>query len=165
LIVVADSSPLNYLILIGEANILHRLYGRVLIPHAVAQELQHVRTPPVVRDWLVNKPIWLEIQDVKVSKKEGLLELDLGEREAIVLAQKHLPDVLLLMDEENGRHEADQRHIRTTGTLGVLEDAASRGFLDLSVSLARLRTTNFRVSESLLQWFLDRDAHRRKRKT
>lgn len=44
MIVVADTSPLNYLVLIGEADLLYRLYGRVLIPQAVLSELEHPET-------------------------------------------------------------------------------------------------------------------------
>jgi uncharacterized protein len=69
---------------------------------------------------------------------------------------------LLLMDEGKGRREAARRNLRTTtGTLGVLNDAASRGWVDLSSAFERLRQTTFRASPALLQSFLDRDAKRR----
>jgi predicted nucleic acid-binding protein len=45
MIVVADTSPLNYLILIGEPNLLYRLYGRTVIPRAVLSELQASGAP------------------------------------------------------------------------------------------------------------------------
>jgi predicted nucleic acid-binding protein len=44
MIVIADTSPLNYLVLIGEADILQRLYGRVVIPEGVLRELLHPDT-------------------------------------------------------------------------------------------------------------------------
>ena len=47
MIVVADTSPLYYLILIGEAEVLRRLYGRVVIPEAVLRELQNPQAPPI----------------------------------------------------------------------------------------------------------------------
>jgi len=34
MIVVADTTPVNYLILIGEIDVLPKLYGRVVIPPA-----------------------------------------------------------------------------------------------------------------------------------
>ena len=52
MIVVADTSPLNYLILIGEADLLHRFYSRVLIPQGVLSELRHPRTPSTVVEWV-----------------------------------------------------------------------------------------------------------------
>jgi predicted nucleic acid-binding protein len=48
-IVVADTSPLNYLILIDQADLLPSLFGEVLLPHAVHRELQHPKTPERVR--------------------------------------------------------------------------------------------------------------------
>jgi len=39
MIVVADTGPLHYLILINHAELLHRLYGEVVVPDAVATEL------------------------------------------------------------------------------------------------------------------------------
>lgn len=45
MIVVADASPLNYLIQIESVNVLHALFGRVLVPVAVMEELRHAHTP------------------------------------------------------------------------------------------------------------------------
>jgi hypothetical protein len=102
-IVIADSSPLNYLMLIGEADLLYELYGRVLIPQAVLSELQHHRAPSVVAQWIEGRPAWLEVRRVANPSKESIKELDLGESEAIALAEEYKPDVLLLIDEETGR--------------------------------------------------------------
>ena len=66
MIVVADTSPLNYLILIGEADLLHRLYSRVLIPQGVLSELRHPRTPSAVVEWVNHRPAWLEVRQVVV---------------------------------------------------------------------------------------------------
>ena len=52
MLVIADSSPLHYLVLIDQAAVLPRLVGQVLIPPMVAQELQRDRMPAPVRDWI-----------------------------------------------------------------------------------------------------------------
>lgn len=85
------------------------------------------------------------------------------EKPALVLAEQYKPDVLLLMDEEMGRLEAQRRKIQTTGTLGVLGDAASRGLVDLEAALQSLRKTNFRAPDSLLDWLIARHRQTRKR--
>jgi len=41
MIVVADTSPIHYLVQLGEADLLPELYGRVLVPSAVVEELRH----------------------------------------------------------------------------------------------------------------------------
>src|SRR5438105_1302019 len=53
-VVISDASPLHYLILIGHAEVLPSLYTEVLIPEAVAKELQQPATPESVRDWIVH---------------------------------------------------------------------------------------------------------------
>lgn len=57
MIVIADTSPLNYLVLIGEAEILQRLYGRVVIPEVVLRELQHPQTPTAEAEWVNHCPV------------------------------------------------------------------------------------------------------------
>ena len=52
MIVVADSSPLHYLILLEQTELLRRLYGEVLIPDTVAAELRAPASPPAVSEWL-----------------------------------------------------------------------------------------------------------------
>jgi predicted nucleic acid-binding protein len=52
MIVVADTTPLNYLMLIGEIELLSALYESILIPREVHEELQRLKTPPPVRAWV-----------------------------------------------------------------------------------------------------------------
>ncbi len=60
MIVVADTSPINYLVLIGHIEILPQLYVRILIPPAVWKELRDAQTPSSVRAWAAQVPAWLE---------------------------------------------------------------------------------------------------------
>jgi predicted nucleic acid-binding protein len=61
-VVVADTSPLNYLILIGEASILPELYTEIFIPDVVAAELCDPEAPEPVRKWAAHPPSWLNIR-------------------------------------------------------------------------------------------------------
>jgi predicted nucleic acid-binding protein len=101
ILVVADTSPLNYLIQIHCQEVLSRLYQRVLIPSAVFGELNQPQTPRVVREWLNSRPPWLEVKEVSLVWAPDLSMLDAGEREAIQLAREEHAD-LLLMDERMG---------------------------------------------------------------
>jgi predicted nucleic acid-binding protein len=49
MLVVADAPLLHYLVLIGSTPILAALFSHILIPYAVAEELQHPHTPTEVR--------------------------------------------------------------------------------------------------------------------
>jgi len=154
MIVVADTSPLNYLIQIGCASLLPALYERVLIPTAVVAELDDPRTPAVVKRWLLHVPKWVEVLRTASAPDAELSFLGPGEREAIQLAQERHAD-LLLIDERRGRFEAMRRGLFTTGTLGVLLASAERGLVDAQASYHRLlRETNFRATPALQENFL-----------
>ena len=161
-VVVADTSPLNYLILIGQIEMPRRLYGKIVAPAEVLAELADAGTPLEVREWAQSRPEWLEIRVVQGNQHDPALErIDPGERAAILLAQEET-DVLLLIDDGAGRAEANRRHIRNTGTLGVLRAAAIQQLLDLPSALAQLAATNFRVSQSLLDDLLAEDSARKR---
>lgn len=111
MIVVADSGPLHYLILLNQADLLHRLYGQVIAPEAVFGELTVATAPQPVKDWLSRPPSWLHIRSVPFDETELVTaDLDLGEREAIALAHLLSAD-LLLIDETSGRAEARRRSL------------------------------------------------------
>jgi predicted nucleic acid-binding protein len=159
--VVSNTTPLNYLVLINEAAVLHEVYGRIVIPQAVIDELQHDETPAIVRQWTVNRPEWLEVRQISMAHDVALEELGAGEREAIGLAEQ-LGASAIILDERAARQEAARRGLLVTGTLGVLDKAAERGLLDLGEAFERLRQTTFRASQELYQRFLDRDVERKR---
>jgi predicted nucleic acid-binding protein len=147
MLVVADTSPLNYLILIQAIQWLPLLYRRIAIPPAVWSELSHQDAPRMVLDWVAAVPPWLEI--ITPILRIPNLDLDEGESAAIALALE-LKANRLLLDERQGRKLIANRFpIEVAGTLAVLTDAAIAGHLDLRQALAALRTTNFRASARL----------------
>lgn len=64
MIVVADSGPLHYLILLQHIELLRRFYGQVLVPEPVASELSTAGAPAMVREWITEPPIWVEVRPV-----------------------------------------------------------------------------------------------------
>jgi predicted nucleic acid-binding protein len=142
MIVVADTSPINYLILIEEIDILTKMYGRVVIPPAVREELLRPSAPEVVRSWMSQLPEWLEIKTPLNVPDASLSALDSGERDAILLAGELRADQLIV-DDRQGRHEAEKRGIPVIGTLGVMREAATLGLLDLRNAVKRLEATTF----------------------
>jgi predicted nucleic acid-binding protein len=61
MIVVADASPICYLLLIGHVDLLQRLFGQVVIPQAVHDKLSAEGRPTTVRTWSAHPPQWLQI--------------------------------------------------------------------------------------------------------
>jgi predicted nucleic acid-binding protein len=157
IVVVSDTSPINYLILCEAVEALPLLYEKVIIPRAVYTELASPDAPAVVQEFVKCLPSWLTVR--AASHLDPTLPLDPGESEAICLAQEIHADALIV-DESKAREIARNRGLIVTGTIGVLELAASKGLLHLSIVLEKLRKTNFHASETLLRQALERDRMR-----
>ena len=76
MLVIADTSPLNYLILIDALEFLPRLYPQVILPRGAWQELQNADAPPPVKLWAQALPDWIEVreappQSTRISKRSG----------------------------------------------------------------------------------------------
>lgn len=150
MIVVADTSPFNYLILIDSIDVLPALYQHVLVPHAVMDEMLSPFAPAKVRVWAQNPPDWLTTLSPSGAPTQFSAILDAGESQAIQLAEEINADWLLI-DESAGRREARKRGLKLVGTLGILSEAHQNGFLDFTVATNLLRQTNFRLSLKLLE--------------
>ncbi|MCP5524827.1 MAG: hypothetical protein H7A46_25155 [Verrucomicrobiales bacterium] len=100
--IVSDTSPLCYLVLIGQAGVLPNLYGGVHTTRTVMDELRHAEAPPLVRAWAGSPPDWLEIHPDLADPDPLLNMLDRGKRTALRLAERLRADVILL-DEAAAR--------------------------------------------------------------
>ena len=150
IVVVADTSPLNYLIQINCDHVLPALYERVFVPTAVVEELDHPKSVAAVRAWLTRLPSWLVVEQVTDAADVRLARLDPGERQAIQLAKRERAD-LLLMDEKLGVRIAREDGLAVTGTLGVLLQAARHLLVDLEAALTDLQNTDFRCSRRVVE--------------
>jgi predicted nucleic acid-binding protein len=155
LVVVADTGPLNYLVQIDAIELLPTLFGNIIVPAAVRDELVHRLAPVAVRGWAERHPPWLEVKPNpdRASDIASLPSLDEGERAAITLAGNIGAD-LILMDDRDAVAYARTRGFAVTGTLGVLDLAARRGLIDLVQAFAHLKATNFHYRQGLLEALL-----------
>jgi predicted nucleic acid-binding protein len=158
-LIIADTGPINYLVLIGSIDLLPILFENVILPSAVRAELTDPDAPPSVRNWIANPPAWLSIHETPGRQFDhGSMEgLDEGETAAIALATSLGTD-LLLMDDRKGVIVARAKGLRVTGTLGVLDIAAQRGLVNFAQVIGRLRRTTFRIPEALLDSLLQKHA-------
>jgi predicted nucleic acid-binding protein len=153
MLVVSDTSPLNYLLLVEAIDLLPALFADVFVPPAVMDELSHDRTPTIVRAWAMNPPAWLHIQAPSfVGEISGL---DRGETEAIALAEELKADAILV-DERDACRVASQRGVEVIGTLAIRAKAVVRGLVDQHEIAGRLARTNFRAPPDLLADLVDR---------
>lgn len=152
MLVVADTSPIHVLVRIEQIQILPALFGNIWIPTVVADELRSAKHH-VVRQFIAVPPDWIMV--VEPVAIEQIPRLHSGEEAAIALAIEFTADAIL-MDDHDARIEAAKRGLRIVGTLGLLERAFLAGLVDLRSAIDRIRATDFRVTDQLLQSVLDR---------
>lgn len=147
MIVVSDTSPLRYLVLIQVVDVLPQLFGEVIIPPVVAAELTHPKTPVAVRQWFNSNPQWLKVQTP--TNVQPIRRLNRGEVEAIALALEVQADQLLI-DDNAGKKAAMRLGISAVGTLAILDLAAKRRIIDFRKAITALESgTNFRMPQRL----------------
>lgn len=130
MIVVSNSSPIITLATIQRLDILQHIYGHIIIPQAVFDELTYYQEMPGSRD--VQTAQWITHQSVvdTTSVTRLLDKLHIGEAEAITLALEMSADVLL-MDEQRGRRIASNMGLPVTGVLGTLIAAKMQAIIPL----------------------------------
>jgi predicted nucleic acid-binding protein len=143
------------LVLINHIEILPRLFETILVPDAVDAELRNPLAPAVVQAWASPLPSWVEVKQVPDAPDDAALRpLGEGERAAIVRALSIHAD-LVLIDERKGTRVAIDKGLDVTGTLGILQRAALRGLLNLPEAFDRLKQTNFRYQQEIMDKLLD----------
>lgn len=150
MIVVSDTSVITNLIQLNELTLLKDLFGNIVIPQKVYDELTKV---PKQID-LIERLNWIEVKRISDRAHfDNLLKtLDPGEAEAIVLAIELKADALLI-DEKKGRKIAQEHGIIITGLLGILINAKVENLIsEVKPILDKLIfETGFRISPKLYQ--------------
>jgi predicted nucleic acid-binding protein len=149
MIVVSDTSVLDALVKADLVFVLPQIFGEVIIPERIFQELQ---ADSALATWLLDCPPWLRVEAVrKKSEVISLLQdVDAGEAEAIVLAEE-LHAMRLLIDDLAGRQVAELRGLAIVGTGGVLLIAKKQGLItSMREALDELKKrSTFRLGNSV----------------
>jgi hypothetical protein len=153
--VVSDASPLIFLAAVGRFDLLRRLYGSVVVPARVFQEVTQAQ-PSLPGAAEVRQAIadgWMEVRTPAATPLDGWLRslLDEGESQAIALALE-IGAAGLLMDESDGREIGGRLGLKPIGTLGTLLRAKGAGLIpEVKPILTELRQKHsFRISNELL---------------
>ena len=159
MIVVSDTTPLLPLLKIGRIDVLNKLYNSVHIPFAVFEELTRNTEYPEEAEYFRNCP-FLEVHSDLSADRVSLLQratgLDLGESEAIILADEKQPS-LLLIDESKGRVVAESMKLTITGSIGILFAAYQKKLLtvdEIDQSVSMLKGMNRFIGEKLFNLLL-----------
>ena len=158
--IIVNTSPLVYLYRVGQLDLLSKVYGRILAPASVHEELLKGRQVGAdVPDLSVFK--WVHIRPLKNS---GLLpavtDLGLGEAEVIGLALE-ISSSLVVIDDQLGRKIARICGLKVTGTLGVLIKAKQKGHLAAIEPVLRdLEESGFWIGRELIRMVLTKAGER-----
>ena len=160
--IVSDTSPINYLILIDQIQLLPALFGEIIIPPAVHRELQHPKANFRVRAWACNLPAWATV--IAPTKIPSARDLGLGdgETEAIFLAEELSADFIVI-DEWQGRKTAKDRGLHTIGTLLILFQAETARLVNFEAAVELLAKTNFRINRDIIAPLIERSRARMSR--
>ncbi len=151
-LVIADTGPINYLILIGHIEILPALFHGVILPSVVRDELNHPKASATVRQWICNLPEWAEVRATSHTHT-AIGRLDAGEADVIALALELHADVIL-MDDREGVINGRSRGFRVAGTLGLLSMAAEHRLLNLAEAFDRIKRTSFHYQQEVMDQLL-----------
>jgi uncharacterized protein len=148
MLIVSDTSAISNLIQVELLDILHQLFGQIIISNAVYEELSEIDSQKLYIDNLS----WIHIETVKNQDFVHELEndLDKGESESIALAIELNADFLII-DELKGRKIAENLGIKIVGLLGSLLKAKEKGYLQtIAPILEKLSTqAGFHINPQL----------------
>jgi len=147
-VVVSDTTPLHYLILIGRESILEKLYGSIIVPPAVLAELSHSSAPAKISSWAANPPAWLSVATPR-GIPDRFASLDVGERQALILA-KEMNAAWVLLDDKVARRFAERELLKVKGTLGIVADAAMANLVDFARTMEELQRTSMHLDAELV---------------
>lgn len=155
--VVSDTTPLISLLKIGKLDILKEIFGDIYIPKAVLSELTindryTDEATEILNCGFIHTGENSDENDVSVfSKSTGL---DIGEVEAILLAQKMSADYLLI-DEAKGRDVAEKIGLTIVGTIGILIQAFNKKMLtsqEIELGLKQLKEAGRFISDDIYSY-------------
>lgn len=161
MIVVSDTTPLISLLKIDRIGLLEKLFGQVLIPQAVFDELTANERFKLEAD-RIRRMQFIKVKTVKNPEFANILKratgLDQGESEAIILTDEQNADVLL-MDEAKGRVVSFQMGFKIMGTIGILMAAYEENELtanEVRECVEGLQRAGRHISQKHYQMLLDK---------
>lgn len=146
--VIANTTPLIALANTGHLDLLRELYGEILIPEAVREE---IKSEPAKT--LIAESAWIKTITIADQSQRKLYSsrLHAGEIEVMMLAREQEAD-LLLIDDNAAKNTAKFLGFSVTGTLGVLLKAKKQGYLNtVKPVLEDLVNDGFYIQEEIIR--------------
>lgn len=148
--VIVNSTPLIALCNIGRLDLLQKVYGRIVIPQAVFDEVTEKDDSACHQ--IKQRPDWIEIEQISDNSQKQMYRAKLhdGEVEVMILAQEPPTADLLIIDDNAAKKTAKFLGLHVTGTLGVLLRAKRMGLVEKIAPLIEdLCKNGFYVDETV----------------
>lgn len=128
--VIVNSTPLIALCKIGGLDLLHEVYGRIVIPQAVFDEVTE-KDDSACRE-IRERPDWITVAQISDQTQRQMYRAKLhdGEVEVMILAQEPPLADLVIIDDNAAKKTAKYLGLHVTGTLGVLLKAKRMGLIE-----------------------------------
>ena len=125
--IISNTTPIITLLTISRLELLRDIYGKIIIPDGVFQEIEEDNSKNFYKD--LSQIDQIEIKPI-VDKEplKYISDLNKGEAEVIVLANEIKAD-LVIIDEKAGREYAEHFGLKQTGTIGILLKAKQLGLI------------------------------------
>jgi predicted nucleic acid-binding protein len=124
-IVVADTSVLISLSVVGQISLIEKVFGEFYIAEAVWLELNEYENP----DFDTSLLAAIKNKVVPIHSKNHLsVIMDYGESESVILYEELNADYLLI-DDRKARLIAESLNVNCVGTLGLLVKAKQKGLI------------------------------------
>lgn len=154
--VIVNSTPLIALCHVRQLDLLRRLYGEIIIPKAVYQEIS-VKEDSVCKREVDCAMKWIHIKEIQNEMAKSMYKTMLhdGEVEVMILAKEECAD-LVIIDDKNAKKHAKYLGLPVTGTLGVLIKAKQQGLIpELKPLLETMTQNNIYIKDSLIKLCLE----------
>ncbi len=155
MIVVSDTTPINYLLLLKKEHILPDLFSRVIVPGQVLREMMHPEAPKIVRAWASSPAGWIDIKEPAFPKP--IPGLDAGENAAINIGVECNVDAILI-DDRRGIKEAAHLGLNSITLFALFELASMKRLIHFEGTIAALAETSYYMPpQTVIDDYLERN--------
>lgn len=154
--VISNTTPLIALCHVGLLDVLKKIYGEIMIPQAVYQELSE-KKESICKKQVDCSLNWIHVEKIENQMAKSMFKAQLhdGEVEVMILAIEKNADTVII-DDANAKKHAKYLKLPVTGTLGVLIKAKRQGYIsELKPIIQEMRNNDIYISEDLMKICLE----------